>query len=355
MGFRLQRRVTIAPGLTMNISKRGVGMSVGPRGAKVSVGPRGARESIGIPGTGMRYEVRQDRTHSAPRMPAAGHAAPKEYSPSAPPVAGVGFFGKAFKAPFEKEFIEGAQCMWDGDRPAALGHFERSIAMNPSCVDADLLASLMLIDLKNYDEAARRLATVVSSPGAQFVLINKYLGSDIVHFEVPITDQVNATLRFDMRAAYLLLAEVYQQQGTLEDAVSTMRHAIGAGYRDPIVVLSLAELYNELEMDDELIAIGQGTENIDNVSVAIMFYLGQAMMRKGYYDAAVTVLKAALTRRKDRDEGLLLETRYVLAQVYEASGKKAMARKQYEQVYAKDAGFRDVRQKLESDAPERLS
>jgi len=158
-----------------------------------------------------------------------------------------------------------------------------------------------------------------------------------------------------MRAAYLLLAEVYQQQGTLEDAVSTMRHAIGAGYRDPIVVLSLAELYNELEMDDELIAIGQGTENIDNVSVAIMFYLGQAMMRKGYYDAAVTVLKAALTRRKDRDEGLLLETRYVLAQVYEASGKKAMARKQYEQVYAKDAGFRDVRQKLESAVSERLS
>lgn len=70
MGFRLQRRVRIAPGLTMNISKRGVGMSVGPRGAKVSVGPRGRRESVGIPGTGMRYEVRQDWKKGSSGKPA---------------------------------------------------------------------------------------------------------------------------------------------------------------------------------------------------------------------------------------------------------------------------------------------
>lgn len=42
MGFRFQRRITLAPGIRLNLSKSGLGLSVGPRGASLSVGPRGA-------------------------------------------------------------------------------------------------------------------------------------------------------------------------------------------------------------------------------------------------------------------------------------------------------------------------
>lgn len=55
MGLRFRRRVTIAPGLSLNISKTGIGMSAGPRGAKIGVGPRGVHRSVGIPGTGLHY------------------------------------------------------------------------------------------------------------------------------------------------------------------------------------------------------------------------------------------------------------------------------------------------------------
>ena len=348
MGFRLQRRVTIAPGLTMNISKRGLGMSVGPRGAKISVGPRGTRESVGIPGTGMRYEVRQDRKKASPS------ASPRPAQPpaaAAVTAAGLGFFAKAFKEPFEKEFIEGARCLARGDNAGAIPHFRGAAALNPDCVDAEFLTALTFVNDKDLDSAASCLEAVVSSGATDFPLINKYMGREALQFELPVTDEVAVTLHFDVSAAYLVLVEVYQQQGRTQDAVKSIREAMARGYTGPVMTLSLAELLNDLELDDEIIAIAQGAENTDDVTVAILFYLGQAMMRKAYYDAAVVVLKSALAKRKDRTESLLMDVRYVLAQVYEKSGKKAMARKQYEQLLAKDISYRDVREKVAELAP----
>lgn len=55
MAFRFQRRITLAPGLRLNLSKRGLGLSVGPRGASLSVGPSGVHGHAGIPGTGLAY------------------------------------------------------------------------------------------------------------------------------------------------------------------------------------------------------------------------------------------------------------------------------------------------------------
>ncbi|EWG98750.1 DUF4236 domain-containing protein [Halomonas sp. BC04] len=55
MAFRFQRRITLAPGLRLNLRKRGLGLSVGPRGAGLSVGPRGVQGHAGLPGTGLAY------------------------------------------------------------------------------------------------------------------------------------------------------------------------------------------------------------------------------------------------------------------------------------------------------------
>ncbi len=55
MSFRFWRRVKIAPGVTLNLSKSGGSLSFGPRGAKFTVGSRGKRATMGIPGTGLFY------------------------------------------------------------------------------------------------------------------------------------------------------------------------------------------------------------------------------------------------------------------------------------------------------------
>ncbi|WP_416140752.1 DUF4236 domain-containing protein [Halomonas sp. HK25] len=55
MAFRFQRRIRLAPGVRLNLSKRGLGLSVGPRGASLSMGPSGVHGHAGVPGTGLAY------------------------------------------------------------------------------------------------------------------------------------------------------------------------------------------------------------------------------------------------------------------------------------------------------------
>lgn len=61
MGWRFQRRKRIAPGVTLNLGKRGGGISVGPRGAKVTAGPRGIAATLSLLGTGLAYVWRRRR------------------------------------------------------------------------------------------------------------------------------------------------------------------------------------------------------------------------------------------------------------------------------------------------------
>jgi len=55
MGFRFQKRISILPGVRINLSKSGASASVGPRGADVNIGRHGVTTNAGIPGTGLSY------------------------------------------------------------------------------------------------------------------------------------------------------------------------------------------------------------------------------------------------------------------------------------------------------------
>ena len=47
MGFSFRKSFRIAPGLRMNLSRRGVGFSAGVKGLRLGVGPRGTQFSAG--------------------------------------------------------------------------------------------------------------------------------------------------------------------------------------------------------------------------------------------------------------------------------------------------------------------
>jgi hypothetical protein len=55
MAFRFQKRISILPGVRINLSKSGVSASLGPRGADVNIGKDGVTANAGIPGTGLSY------------------------------------------------------------------------------------------------------------------------------------------------------------------------------------------------------------------------------------------------------------------------------------------------------------
>ena len=66
MTFRFQRRIKIAPGVTLNLSKSGVSTSIGRRGARITFGREQTRTTVGVPGTGLSY-TSVERNNTAPR------------------------------------------------------------------------------------------------------------------------------------------------------------------------------------------------------------------------------------------------------------------------------------------------
>lgn len=55
MGFRFRKTIKVAPGVRINLGKKGASVSVGKRGANVTVGKTGVRTTVGAPGTGLSY------------------------------------------------------------------------------------------------------------------------------------------------------------------------------------------------------------------------------------------------------------------------------------------------------------
>jgi Protein of unknown function (DUF4236) len=72
MALRFYRRFRLFPGMTLNLSKRGISTSIGVRGAHITIGTHGTRETLGIPGTGIGYTAFQPRR----RRRASGHVSP---------------------------------------------------------------------------------------------------------------------------------------------------------------------------------------------------------------------------------------------------------------------------------------
>lgn len=55
MAFRFRKSIKIAPGVRLNVGKKGGSFTVGRRGSSVNFGSRGVHSNVGIPGTGLSY------------------------------------------------------------------------------------------------------------------------------------------------------------------------------------------------------------------------------------------------------------------------------------------------------------
>jgi hypothetical protein len=69
MTLRFYRRVSLIPGLRLNLSRSGASLSIGHRGAWVTIGPRGRRATVGLPGTGLFWT----QTYPPAQAPRVGH------------------------------------------------------------------------------------------------------------------------------------------------------------------------------------------------------------------------------------------------------------------------------------------
>lgn len=63
MAWKFRKRIKIAPGLTINVSRSGISTTIGPKGANINIGKNGTYLNTGIPGTGI-YDRKRINTLS---------------------------------------------------------------------------------------------------------------------------------------------------------------------------------------------------------------------------------------------------------------------------------------------------
>ncbi|HBD7468639.1 TPA: DUF4236 domain-containing protein [Legionella pneumophila] len=77
MALRFQRRITLIPGVRLNIGKKGGSLSFGPRGASINVGKNGLFANIGLPGTGLSIRNRLDSNNKQSSSSSSGSDTPE--------------------------------------------------------------------------------------------------------------------------------------------------------------------------------------------------------------------------------------------------------------------------------------
>ena len=111
MSFRFWRRLKIAPGVTMNLSKSGGSLSFGPRGAKFTIGPRGKRAAVGIPGTGFFYTTTLPSGRSDSRR-SASSSVPAVLTVRPEDRLTLGFFKRLITPDDEEALVDGWPGSW---------------------------------------------------------------------------------------------------------------------------------------------------------------------------------------------------------------------------------------------------
>lgn len=93
MGFIFQKRIKVLPGVTLNLSKKGVSTSVGIKGARATVGHGQTRLTAGLPGSGLSHtEVRSNTPVDSPQV---GHEA-ETNDDTKNLIVGIGFIAALF-------------------------------------------------------------------------------------------------------------------------------------------------------------------------------------------------------------------------------------------------------------------
>ena len=204
MGSRSWRRIRIAPGVTLNLSKSGGSLSIGPRGAKLTVGPRGKRATVGIPGTALFY------TTTLPSGRSSGRRSASYSAPAVPTVRPedrltLGFFKRLITPDDEEALVDGCRELVLGNEEKALEHLETAVHL----ADGAYLAGFLALKQEQLEKAANYLATAVEKHSRLGRYFSMY-GISATR-SLPITYEVSAHVGPELRGVLLGLVEVCQR------------------------------------------------------------------------------------------------------------------------------------------------
>jgi len=343
MSFRFWRRIKIAPGVTLNLSKSGGSLSFGPRGAKLTVGSRGKRATVGLPGTGLFYTS----TFPSGKRTARKERTSRNYAPTIRPEdrLTLGFFKRIITPDDEEAFVDGCRELVHVDEDSALNYLRKSVHL----ADGAYLAGFLAFKKELYEEAEQYLNAAYRNYRKLGTYFSKYGVSATM--SLPITDEVSAHVGPDVRGILLALVEIYQRQKKWKDALDCLNKLRRLEPDDVVIKLSLVELLMELRPNDpsvfrRVVHMTEGIGNESEIHAALLLYKAKALRKLHLNEAARDALTKALRRKKDRSDDLLRALRYERALVYEDIGQHKRARSELEKLYAEAPDYGDVAERL---------
>jgi tetratricopeptide (TPR) repeat protein len=358
MGFRFFKRVGLTKGVTLNLSKSGGSVSLGPQGAKLTLGPQGARISLGIPGTGLYYTTNFSLGRLGKMFSGSSEAAQPSQAPTAEETQAASQTpqeaenARATKEALtqlnvpddQKALAEGCKALADGNEDEAFSHLQNATHL----ADGAFLAGVLALKREKFADAVQYLVAATDKEAELGRYLSNYgIGATL---SLPITEEVTAYITPTVHGSLLALAEAYQAQEKIPEAVACLERLQQRGPVDVVVKLSLAELlaenHNDKETLQKVIQLTEGVENESAVHAALLLCKAQALRGLGLLDGAAEVLTATLRRQKDRPDELLRALRYERALVYDGQGQAKKARTEFEKIYAEDPNYEDVATRL---------
>ena len=323
----MRKSIRLAPGVRLNVSKRGVGVSAGAGGGRYSIhssGRRTASARTGIPGVTYQSTASSGKRRSqAPPARRQVSAVPSP-TPSKPGL---------FAPKGEKQLYKAIQ-QDDAQLMKRVGEEHEAFR-----VPAWTFAAVKLLN-DEPAEATRLLEAVLASGSdpSTHPFVVKYLEA---HLNLNIAQGVTAELPINRDAVGLTLAELRQQAGDVHGAIDAVEQLEPTTY----AAVSLAELYIQAGRYDDAVALTDGLQNQDDATALLLCFRGTALRELGHYDAAHEALKEAL-RSRSRSAAIRLHALAERAMNYLAQGKRGMARKDFERVLAEDSTYEGVREHL---------
>ncbi len=354
MGIRYRKSIRLGGGVRLNLSKSGMGMSAGIPGFRVGTNSSGRiTRYMGIPGTGLysRSSVGSSPRGSNTRArPASSGRRPQ----SIPASEATNLLPKPgwLSGAGEKRYYEGVQAYLKSDYASALAAFAACLVAEPKAASAHLFAALCVGKLDGPDvEQIQHLEAVVGgSDPIPDRLQTKYLPPGFVELTltVKITDMIWGQAPVGSVGATLMLAELYQAGGRLEEALGLIQQLHEAEPADTTIRLSLADLYFADQDFEGVLDAASSAINDSDTGVALLHLRAAALVQLGHMDGALDAFRQALAKTSNRDPDLLKVVRYDRALAYEAAGQPRKARIDLEKIMATDPSYLDVRERLQS-------
>ncbi|WP_072691614.1 DUF4236 domain-containing protein [Rhodococcus marinonascens] len=339
MGFRFQKRIKLAPGISLNVSKAGIGYSVGGKGVRMTRGANGrVTRTLSVPGTGLSH--RQTLRGSSTRRSTSRRATSPQPQPTSQPLPVHSITPPP--PPPRPQWANDALTLADSHDPTDFAPLARY--WGPSMPELRILIAT-LEGLLHFTagaddpvraQRARELLAWSIAQRADFTPIEALLAELADHtWPVEIVHGVTANLHLGDSVATLAVAELHQAAGEIGAAIDAVEQI-----DDPATpaALSLADLYSEAGRDRDVIDLTNGVTNEDDATALLLALRGRAFARQGYAEAARESFKEAL-RVRTRSASVRHRALIERAQVDLAQNRKAAARKSLEKILAEDPAY----------------